>query len=68
MALKCLEIERVDDFLGSAPVVLLDDVLSELDDMRRDVLLSEIKGQCFITSAEEINSLKQRSTAIDLNR
>ena len=68
LALKCLEIERVGEFLGSAPVVLLDDVLSELDDMRRDVLLSEIKGQCFITSAEEIASLKQKSAAIDLNR
>lgn len=68
LALKCLEIERIGDFLGSDPVVLLDDVLSELDEMRRDVLLSEIKGQCFITSAEEIGSLKEKSTAIDLNK
>lgn len=68
LALKCLEIDHLRDHLGSDPVVLLDDVLSELDAMRRNVLLSVIRGQCFITSAEEIESLEETSKAIDLNK
>ncbi|MDD7363534.1 MAG: DNA replication/repair protein RecF [Peptoniphilus sp.] len=66
LALKCLEIDHLRDYIGSHPVVLLDDVLSELDASRRDVLLSVIKGQCFITSAEAIPSLEETSQAVDL--
>lgn len=65
LAMKCMEIDRVAEHIGSSPVVLLDDVLSELDDKRRRMLLDMIHGQCFITAAEPIGALEGRSEAID---
>ena len=52
--------------LGEAPVLLLDDVLSELDPGRQRFLISEIDDvQLFITSAEladEVRSALQGGT------
>ena len=42
------------DVLGTAPLLLLDDVMSELDASRQDYLLNKIQGwQVFITCCEE---------------
>ena len=42
--------------MGEEPVILLDDVLSELDAKRQDFLLNELHGcQVFITCCEKSN-------------
>ena len=57
LALKLAEIEIVRDIVGENPVLLLDDVLSELDENRQKYLLNEIENvQIFVTTTEK-NSL-----------
>lgn len=59
LSLKLAEIELICNEVGEYPVLLLDDVLSELDDYRQSHLLNTIKGkvQTFVstTSVEGIN-------------
>lgn len=51
IALKFIEAEMVMERLGRVPVVLLDDVFSELDEMRQRCLVRNFKrNQVFITS------------------
>ncbi len=53
IALKLSEREIARDDTGEEPVLLLDDVLSELDRGRQDFILNEIRsGQVFITCCE----------------
>lgn len=54
LALKLAELEYMRDMTGDYPVLLLDDVLSELDERRRAALLSRVdRGvQTFITGTE----------------
>ncbi len=53
IALKLSEREIARDDTGEEPVLLLDDVLSELDQGRQDFILNEIRsGQVFITCCE----------------
>lgn len=53
LALKLAELELLKKEYGDYPVLLLDDVLSELDSHRRKQLLEHIKGiQCLITCTE----------------
>lgn len=54
LALKLAEIEFIKSETGEYPVLLLDDVMSELDASRREQLLSFIKDriQTFITATE----------------
>lgn len=50
LKLATFEIAKVD--FGESPVLLLDDVFSELDNVRQNALLERIHGaQCFITMA-----------------
>lgn len=50
LSLKLSEIELVRSLIGDSPVLMLDDVLSELDSSRQNYLLSTIGGiQTFIT-------------------
>lgn len=53
LALKLAEASLVQDILHQKPVLLLDDVMSELDEARRRALVSFIAGdiQTFITTA-----------------
>ena len=54
IAMKLAEGDIMEQCTGTAPVVLLDDVLSELDFSRQDYLLNNIKGrQVLITSCDE---------------
>lgn len=66
LSLKLAEIRIARQMLGEAPVLLLDDVLSELDPGRQRFLISEIDDvQLFITSAEladEVRSALQGGT------
>jgi len=60
LALKIAEIEYLATVLGSAPVLLLDDVSSELDPTRNAQLFSflrEIPSQCFITTTHPAHVL-----------
>jgi DNA replication and repair protein RecF len=55
LALKLAEIDIVADAVRVKPVLLLDDVLSELDAEHRTALLVEARalaGQCFVTSTD----------------
>lgn len=50
LALKLAEAEALSQLTGETPVVLLDDVMSELDRSRQDYLLNHLHGrQVFIT-------------------
>lgn len=52
LALKLAEIDLIYNEIGSYPILLLDDVLSELDDYRQSHLLSAIEGkvQTFVST------------------
>ena len=53
LALKLAEREIHKDTFGEYPVMLLDDVLSELDPLRQEYVLNRIAGgQVFITCCE----------------
>ena len=53
LALKLAECGIIQQLTGEVPVVLLDDVMSELDAARRDYLLNSLEGrQIFITCCD----------------
>ena len=61
LALKLGEAAVLSTSLGESPVILLDDVLSELDAMRQDYLLNRMEGrQVFITCCEPTPVLRLR--------
>ena len=51
LALKLAEFRLIEDYVGEPPVMLLDDVMSDLDDQRRTHLLQWVRRRCqtFIT-------------------
>jgi len=52
LALKFLEVNIIESITGKTPIILLDDVFSELDKQRQDYLIdSTKKNQIIITSA-----------------
>ena len=54
LSLKLAQREIMEEETGQWPVLLLDDVLSELDAKRQSFVLNRIKGgQLFITCCEE---------------
>ena len=56
LSLKLAEAAVLKERMGEEPVILLDDVLSELDNGRQDFLLNELKDcQVFITCCERSN-------------
>lgn len=60
LAIKLAELEFFKGESGEYPLLLLDDVLSELDRERREHLIKIIQEkaiQCFITTAEDVNFL-----------
>lgn len=53
LALKFLEVDILHEVTGNQPIVLLDDVLSELDDKRQSHLVTEFKdNQIIVTSTD----------------
>jgi DNA replication and repair protein RecF len=66
MAMKIAELSRAESVIGFRPILLLDDILSELDPNHRDTLLATVVrgGQAFITATEE--SLVERNELRDL--
>jgi len=60
IALKVAQIEMSRELRKSAPILLLDDIISELDDQRVRALiryLASYEGQMFVTTAE-VNKVK----------
>lgn len=54
LALKMAECAMIEETVGESPIVLLDDVMSELDARRRDYLLNQIEGrQVFVTCCDD---------------
>ena len=66
LALKLGEHDLLTDALGEEPVLLLDDVLSELDPGRRGYLLETVtgRGQTFVSSAEDDVLSDQRDARV----
>ena len=65
LAFKLAEATLIQDILRQKPVLLLDDVMSELDASRQDYLLNKIQGwQVFITCCDpnSISGLSQGRT------
>lgn len=56
LALKLSELEYMKSEAGEYPVLLLDDVMSELDEQRRKALIQFVRGriQTFITTTEPL--------------
>lgn len=44
LAVKMAEVALAEDLLGSRPLLLLDDVMSELDEARRDAVMSYVRA------------------------
>jgi DNA replication and repair protein RecF len=55
LSLRCAEAAAMEEKLGKAPIVLLDDVFAELDDARGAALISLISGfdQIILTSSRQ---------------
>lgn len=68
LSLKLAEIELIKQHTGETPVLLLDDVFSELDSIRQDYLLSHICNlQTFITCTGVEDVLRQNKRASNKN-
>ncbi len=71
LALKLAELEFMKGEIGEYPILLLDDVFSELDLSRRNYLLETIKNkiQTFITSTDldELDNLKGDYQILKIN-
>lgn len=62
LALKFIEITIIRQLTGSDPIILLDDVFSELDHDRQNYLMNSPKGQIIITSAHTPARIKLQQT------
>ena len=61
LTLKLSEFEILKEEKNENPILLLDDVLSELDNMRIEYLLNYIKGYQTVITTTEIDNLKHLS-------
>lgn len=65
LALKLAESELLRHVTGESPVMLLDDVMSELDADRQDYILNHLENQqVFITCCDLSNTLRLKSGSI----
>lgn len=69
IAIKMAELELLKEFYGETPVLLLDDVLSELDNDRQNYILNKIKGaQVIITCTEADKFINENVNLIDAEK
>ena len=67
LSLKLSEAQLLYEKNGERPIILLDDVLSELDNGRQDFLLNKIEGyQVFVTCCEKSNKEQLRNGKVFL--
>ena len=65
LAFKISEAKILEELVGEPPVVLLDDVMSELDDYRKNYVVSKLDGwQIFITGCEKDLISKLKSATV----
>ena len=68
LSLKLAEAARAQQVTGEHPVMLLDDVLSELDEGRKQYLLTRMKEkQTFVTSCDDTAFLKTDGEVYRMN-
>lgn len=60
LSLKLSELEIIKEEIGEYPILLLDDVMSELDQNRQHFLLETIKNIQTILTTTDINNLDER--------
>lgn len=60
LSLKLAELDLLKKYTGRSPILLLDDVFSELDDMRQQSFLMEIKDVQTLISCVDNNSIKYK--------
>ncbi len=65
LSLKLAEIDLVEKKIGDKPVLLLDDVLSELDRNRQNFLLEQIQGIQTIITCTGLEELVKNGIGID---
>lgn len=66
LAMKLSEADVLGEKYGEKPVLLLDDVLSELDTRRQEYLIEKLKGyQVFLTCCEPHKALAGRLYAVE---
>lgn len=53
IALKFIEVNLIEEITGQNPIILLDDVFSELDITRQESLITDKKHQIIITSTDD---------------
>ncbi len=58
LALKRIEAEIIEELTHDAPVILMDDVFSELDHERQNRLIKDTKNQIIITTTSKSTSLE----------
>ena len=70
LALKLAELEMLQEKTGEPPILLLDDVLAELDDLRQNYLLKTIESgiQTILTSVDTLLFDKEFLENVDLIR
>lgn len=65
LTLKLAEAEILTKITGENPVILLDDVMSELDHGRQDYILNHVRQkQVFITCCDVFNTIRMKSGKI----
>ncbi len=65
LSLKLAEIELVKEMINDAPVLLLDDVLSELDRSRQNYVLDSLGGMQAIVTCTGLEEFIGRKAALD---
>lgn len=64
LALKIIELQLIEEVREQVPILLLDDVFSELDNSRRHALVARLKGrQTFITTTDADIAVKNFTVA-----
>ncbi len=63
LAIKLAEIEIIKDVTNEYPILMLDDVMSELDSKRQIILLNEIKRTQTVLTTTDLHGLKTKDIA-----
>ncbi len=64
LALKLVQLKFIHEKTAELPILLLDDVFSELDQMHDQLVMQMIQGQQTIITTTEIDILKSKETEI----
>ena len=68
IALKMAQLKMLENFYNDTPVLLLDDVLSELDEDRQNYILNNIKGIQTIITCTNTEKFTGQANLIDVSK